>query len=449
MIKRLRRKFILINLLLVGLVLAVVFILFVGANARRLAGQSDAALRLALSWQDGEGPPRFEIGGPPPEEHEPDGAHRFSLIPVFVVTVKDGAIASLNDGGQVDVSEETAAEAVKQAQSSGASQGVLRELRLRFLVERRPDGELRIAFADLGWETASLRNLSLLSLLVWALAMVGLFFVSLVLSSVALRPAERAWQQQRQFVADASHELKTPLTVILANTGLVLSHPEDTVAAQSKWLEYTHDEAEQMKGLVDDLLFLAKSDAARQPAARAETAISEVALGCLLPFESVAFESGVALEHRITLGLSLRGDEGQLRRLVMILLDNAVKYAGPGGTVTSPWSGTRSGCGWRYTTPASPSRRSTSPTSSSASTGRTPPGTGAGAATAWGWPLPGASWRATTGGSPSPAPPRPAPPSPPCSPAGDGFACQDGAAVVKWACSRRSWKGETNSCPLL
>ena len=129
MIKRLRRKFILINLLLVGLVLAVVFILFVGANVRRLAGQSDAALRLALSWQEGEGPPRFEIGGPPPEEREPDGAHRFSLIPVFVVTVKDGAITGLNDGGQVDVSEETAAEAVEQAQSSGASQGVLRELR--------------------------------------------------------------------------------------------------------------------------------------------------------------------------------------------------------------------------------------------------------------------------------------------------------------------------------
>ena len=138
MIKRLRRKFILINLLLVGLVLAVVFILFVGVNVRRLAGQSDAALRLALSWQEGEGPPRFEIGGPPPEEREPDGAHRFSLIPVFVVTVKDGAITGLNDGGQVDVSEETAAEAVEQAQSSGASQGVLRELRLRFLVERRP-----------------------------------------------------------------------------------------------------------------------------------------------------------------------------------------------------------------------------------------------------------------------------------------------------------------------
>ena len=124
MIKRLRRKFILINLLLVGLVLAVVFILFVGANVRRLAGQSDAALRLALSWQEGEGPPRFEIGGPPPEEREPDGAHRFSLIPVFVVTVKDGAITGLNDGGQVDVSEETAARATKMKQA-------LRELGLQ------------------------------------------------------------------------------------------------------------------------------------------------------------------------------------------------------------------------------------------------------------------------------------------------------------------------------
>ena len=97
------------------------------------------------------------------------------------------------------------------------------------------------------------------------------------------------------------HILKTPLTVILANTGLVLSHPEDTVAAQSKWLEYTHDEAEQMKELVDDLLFLAKSDAARQPAARAETAMSEVALGCLLPFESVAFEA-VSYTHLSSCG---------------------------------------------------------------------------------------------------------------------------------------------------
>lgn len=334
MIRKLRRKFILINLLLVGLVLAVVFALFVGANARRLAGQSGAALHMALSWQDGDEPPRFEIGGPPPEDRGDGRENHFNTVPVFVVALEDGTITYINDGGQVDVSEETAARAVEEALAAGGEEGLLRGLNLRFRMESGEDGVLRIAFADYSLEAASLRNLVLLSLLVWALAMAGFFFISLFLSSLALRPAEKAWQQQRQFVADASHELKTPLTVILANTALVQAHPEATVASQAKWLDYTHEEAEQMKALVDDLLFLAKSDAARQPSVPTEVAMSEVALGCLLLFESVAFEAGVALEHQVTPGLTLRGDEGQLRRLMMILLDNAVKYAGTGGTVT-------------------------------------------------------------------------------------------------------------------
>ena len=174
-----------------------------------------------------------------------------------------------------------------------------------------------------------------------------------------------------------------------------------------------------------------------------------MALGCLLPFESVAFEAGVALKHRITPGLSLRGDEGQLRRLVMILLDNAVKYAGPGGTVTFTLERHQERLRLAVHNTGEPIPPEHLPHLFERSTRADAAGTGAGAATAWGWPLPGALWRAITGGSPSPAPPRPAPPSPPCSPAGDGFACQNGAAVVKWACSRRSWKGETNSCPLL
>ena len=330
MIKRLRRKFILINLLLVGLVLAVVFILFVGANVRRLAGQSDAALRLALSWQEGEGPPRFEIGGPPPEEREPDGAHRFSLIPVFVVTVKDGAITGLNDGGQVDVSEETAAEAVKQAQSSGASQGVLRELRLRFLVERRPDGELRIAFADLGWETTSLRNLSLLSLLVWALAMVGLFFVSLLLSSVALRPAERAWQQQRQFVADASHELKTPLTVIMTDAELLQDGGQDA-ASQAGFLSNILTMSRQMRALIEQMLELARTDSAESHLVLHPVDLSGLTARSLLPFEPLFFEQGLTLISQVDEGITVSGDEEALRRVLEILLDNAQKYSSPGG----------------------------------------------------------------------------------------------------------------------
>ena len=332
MIRKLRRKFILINLLLVGIVLTVVFALLVASNARRLSDQSETAMRMALNWQDGENP-RFEIGGPPPDRTMPEDGKRFSMVPVFVVTVEDGAVTDINDGGQVEVSEETAEQAAELALAAGTDRGVLPSLRLRFLAEQKPDGTVQIAFADQSWESSSLRTLVLSCLLIWCLAMAAFFFVGLFLSSLALRPAEKAWKQQRQFVADASHELKTPLTVILANTGIVLAHQEDTVSSQAKWLEYTQEEARQMKGLVEDLLFLAKSDAARQEIRTVEVDLSELIQGCLLPFEPVAFEAGVQLDARIDPGLTLTGDEGQLRRLVRILLDNAVKYAGEGGSV--------------------------------------------------------------------------------------------------------------------
>lgn len=333
MIRRLRRKFILINLLLVGVVLTVVFVLLVASNARRYADQSQAAMRMALSWREDENP-RFEIGAPPPDHNPSDDGSRFTMVPVFVVTVEDGVVTSINDGGQVEVSRETAELAAAEALASGEDSGILRRLNLRFQLETRPDGTVRVAFADQSWESSSLRTLILNCLLVWALAMAAFFFVGLFLSSLALRPVETAWKQQRQFVADASHELKTPLTVILANTGIVLAHPSDTVSAQSKWLEYTQEEARQMKGLVEDLLFLAKSDAARQEFQTAQVDLSELVQGCLLPFEPVAFEAGVRLDAQVDPGLILTGDEAQLRRLVRILLDNGVKYAGAEGAVS-------------------------------------------------------------------------------------------------------------------
>ncbi len=147
------------------------------------------------------------------------------------------------------------------------------------------------------------------------------FVISLFFSRWALRPVARAWTQQRRFVADASHDLKTPLTVILANTSIALEHPERSVASQSQWLESTQHEAEAMQGLVGDLLTLAKMDeeeaAAQSGAARPaleEVDLSDVIEGEVLQFESVAFERGVRLESQVEPGIELRGNEQRLRR---------------------------------------------------------------------------------------------------------------------------------------
>ena len=178
-----------------------------------------------------------------------DGKAQFVLLPGQGEA--DGSLrAGIFDAVVQQDPHQTAELAAAEALASGEDSGILRRLNLRFQLETRPDGTVRVAFADQSWESSSLRTLILNCLLVWALAMAAFFFVGLFLSSLAMRPVETAWKQTRQFVADASHELKTPLTAILANTGIVRPPQSDTVRAQSQWLEYTTAEPRDMKGLV-------------------------------------------------------------------------------------------------------------------------------------------------------------------------------------------------------
>ena len=327
MLRRLRLKFILTNMLLVTVVLLAVFGALMISTAQQLERESAAAMKLALR-QDGI-PPQLEL-------HLPDqgGAREWRwAIPVFCVTIEADGTLTLEEGSQVKVTEDTLAQAVQEIQEAQAPSGTLQNLGLRFQQEQLSDGRVRIAFSDLSWERASLGRLMVNSLLIGGAALAVFFAISLFLARLSLKPVERAWTQQRQFVADASHELKTPLTVILANTGIMAAHPDATVASQRKWLGYIQEEAQRMKELVEDMLFLAKHDGAERPKDSRTVNFSDLVTGCVLRFESVAFERQVELNSHIQPGLSLSGEPDSLERLVMILLDNAVKYAGEAGRV--------------------------------------------------------------------------------------------------------------------
>ena len=325
MLHRLRLKFILTNMLLVAVVLLAVFSALMLSTAQQLERESAAAMSLVLR-ADGI-PPRFEVQLP---DLEKEREWRLA-IPVFCVTVETDGSLSLEDESRVDVTQEVLSQAVEEVRSAQSRSGSLRDLGLRFLQESLPDGRVRIAFSDLSWERASLTRLMVSSLLIGAAALAVFFAISLFLARLSLKPVERAWAQQRQFVADASHELKTPLTVILANTGIMAAHPDATVASQCKWLGYIQEEAQRMKELVEDMLFLAKHDGAERPKDSRAVNFSDLVTGCVLRFESVAFERQVALTSRIQPDLSVSGEPDSLERLVMILLDNAVKYAGERG----------------------------------------------------------------------------------------------------------------------
>lgn len=329
MIRALRRKFVAVNMALVSLVLAVVFGALLFTTARSARQETAAALRLAVEESGRDRRPEIAPRGEGPAPTPPQG----SLTAVFWVLTDDGGTILQSDTSQVDITDETLAGVTAAALAAGGEEGVLPDPDLRYLVRTVPEGR-RIAFADRSAERRAMRSLAL-RLAALGLAALGAFgCISLYLARWALRPAELAWQRQRQFVADASHELKTPLTVILANTAIMASHPQDTVAAQRQWLDGIREEGRRMKGLIDDLLFLARADALRAPAPAVAVDWSEVAESAALAFESVAFEQGITLQCDVAPGLTVLGDRAQLAQLAGILLDNACKYAGGPRRVT-------------------------------------------------------------------------------------------------------------------
>ena len=298
------------------------------AAVEALAGSADQELAVADS-SDVAAPPT--IGG-----RERDGGQ---VIPMALFSVSvDGAMSALGRYNTASISQDVLEQAGQQLAGADEGFGSLSDLGL-FYVKRQAGGVMYLAFADMG-SASGWRSLAATLAVVEVAALAVFFVISLFSSRWALRPVARAWTQQRRFVADASHDLKTPLTVILANTSIALEHPERSVASQSQWLESTQHEAEAMQSLVGDLLALAKMDeeeaAAQSGAARPafeEVDLSDVLEGEVLQFESVAFERGVKLESQVEPGIELRGNEQRLRRLAGTLIDNACKYVDDGGAV--------------------------------------------------------------------------------------------------------------------
>lgn len=335
MLKKLRRKFILINMLLVGAVLLCVFVAVCTSSYQSLTSDVSRSLQMAVELPGGRGDKpdgmaekesRFEKE----DKKVPPGAKYIAIYSVLAGS--DGKILHIYQPNP-SIDEDTLTQAVGMILEEKAADGQLTGLHLTYKKREMPDGTVVVALADSHYVTASLQQMLLSCLLIGAGGLVAFFTISLFLSRWALRPVEEAWQRQRQFVADASHELKTPLTVILANQNILKSHVQDTVASQQKWIDSTGEEAQHMRRLVDDLLFLAKADAdmEQRQQAHGNVDISELVWNVVLQFEPVAYEKEVSLQTDIQPGLHMAGDMTQLRQLVHILLDNACKYAGIDG----------------------------------------------------------------------------------------------------------------------
>ena len=193
----------------------------------------------------------------------------------------------------------------------------------------RPAGTL-LVFQDMSPLGSVIQNSLTIGLVCLVLALLG----SLLMARWAIAPIQKAWQQQKDFIADASHELRTPVTIIQTTLDVVLDEPQASVAAQREWLNIIGDEARRVAHLVDGLLFLARSDSNQPMVDKQIFSLSQVAADGLEAFKPSAAAQGLELAAAVTGEITALGDAVRIRQVIDILLDNAIRHTPAGGRIT-------------------------------------------------------------------------------------------------------------------
>ena len=342
MIRKLRNRMTLLTVaglfLASAILVTAIFVMNMGSVTR----QAEAVLDM-LAQNDGQRPnlrkrdtqQTQRLGATPPDKPEgtppaENRSGRFSgdvrraadLSNYFqVYLTADGAVESWeSDRADLYTDEEISALA-REAVCSGQTSG-----RVGDLFYRRTDDRLIVVDATLDMQSA--RSYLRATLLVAAAQWAALSLAAAWLIRRMVRPVDEAMEKQKQFVWDASHELKTPLAVISANAE-VLSNE----IGENQSLQYIQSEVKRTDQLVQNLLTLARMEKSAAPKQHQTFDLSRALLEVALPFESAVYEAGKSIDMQIPDGLRLTGDEEMIKQLAMILLSNAVKYSDEHGKI--------------------------------------------------------------------------------------------------------------------
>lgn len=341
MIQKMRRRFavlVLFGLLFItgGFVFAINYV-----NTAILSQQAQTTLRLLLasdgrrpatgagiSGQSGAAPrpgiaPRRSAPGQPPD----DESFITSLSNFYTVRLDhDGQITEWFSDREELYTDDQIQELVTLVLKRGKSFGRIGSQ--YYAMDEQPGGSL-LVFLDARMERDNAGKLLISSSLVGIGVYLLMSFGALLLIRRITRPVQEAFDKQKQFVWDASHELKTPLAVISANAEALAGEVGD-----NRWLGYIRSEVQRTDLLVKNLLTLAQLDGVQTKKLNARFDLSHAVLSVTLPFESAVFEAGKHLQIEVPDGIGYTGDEEMLKQLVVILLGNALKYSEDGGTIT-------------------------------------------------------------------------------------------------------------------
>lgn len=331
MIGKLRIKLIIASMVSLLTVLLVIMTAINLLNYFKIISDADSTLTL-LAENDGAFPGGGRIQPPPDEDFAPHAPHLSPEFPYetryfFAVLDADGTVASVNTGKIAAVDTSEAIEYAQCVWQQGETQGFLGSY--RFLRSETTAGQTLILFLDCRRSLDTARTLLLSCLGVSIVGSLLVLLLLIFLSGRIVRPFRISYEKQKQFITDAGHELKTPLTIINADAELLAMD-----IGENEWLTDIQHQTSRLANLTGDLILLSRMEEAQPQLQLLELPLSDLVEETALPFQAVARTQGKTLDCHIEPLVSLCGEEKSLRKLVSILLDNAVKYAAPHSTIT-------------------------------------------------------------------------------------------------------------------
>ncbi len=316
MLKKLKIKFIIVIMSIVTVLLTATFGMIMHLTAKNIENETIQMMRsISFHPPDHSGPVK-----------RPEEADEMIHLPFIRIEIsEDGEIKKIYDTGYFsDFDKDEIKNLADLASAKGKTTGIIHDYQMRFLKAENVYG-LTIVFTDMSSEKAMIRGL-MKNFLVTGSAVYILFgVISILLSSWTTKPVEKTWNEQKQFIADASHELKTPLTVIITNAEMLNenSYSEDDKKMFVKNILQTSG---RMRKLVESLLELARLDNNRITVKYDSIDFSRLVSDSILPFEPLFFENGMTLSSDIDENIQITGCREKLGQVISILLDNALKY---------------------------------------------------------------------------------------------------------------------------
>ena len=339
MIKKLRRKFILLSMLAFLAVLVIIIGSINVVNYFEVLQDADMLLDI-LSENRGDFPRLDDIR---PDGGRPDDDRGFGgLMPrlpdnlspeapyenrYFTVTLNaaTGAVVQVETSRITAVDAEAAIGYAQAVFSSGRDRGFTDSLRYRRQTE---DNTVRIVFLDCGRKLDAFRTFLIASAAISLLGYLIVFVLIAVFSGRIIRPVSESYEKQKRFITDAGHEIKTPLSIIAADTDVLALE-----VGENEFLDDIRRQTKRLTALTGDLTALSRMEEDGASLPMIEFPVSDIVQETAASFQSPAQMQNKTFTLEIQPGLSIKGNEKAVSQLTSILLDNAVKYSPAGGVI--------------------------------------------------------------------------------------------------------------------